>query len=81
MKRKDSKNSRNAFLDKKMLREMIKSGEIKGISDVKELLKEMFADILQELLEAEIGDPLGYSKYYYDHKLTDNTRNGYFLVV
>ncbi len=77
MKRKDSKNSRNVFLDKKILREMIKSGEIKGVSDVEELLKGMFADILQELLEAEMEDSLGYSKYDYNHKMTDNDRNGY----
>lgn len=76
-RRQDSNSSRNEFLDKKILKEMIKSGEIKGIKDIEQILKNMFSDLIQEFLEAEMDNTLGYSKYDYKHKLTDNSRNGY----
>ncbi|SJZ95927.1 Transposase, Mutator family [Cetobacterium ceti] len=36
------------------------------------------ADTVQSMLEAEIEDELGYSKYDYKNKDTSNTRNGYY---
>ena len=40
-------------------------------------LNEMFRDILQEILEAEMDEYLGYTKYDYTEKAIDNSRNGY----
>ena len=39
--------------------------------------KDMFGDLLQQFLEAEVDDTFGYSKYDYKNKNTDNARNGY----
>ncbi len=65
------------LLNKDTLKEMIKSGQIEGVKDIEDILKGMFGDVLQQFLEAEMDDALGYSKYDYKHKNTDNARNGY----
>lgn len=45
--------------------------------DVQEMLKELLGDTLQGMLEAEMDEKLGYSKYDYRNKETDDSRNGY----
>ena len=49
----------------------------KDAQDVQEMLKDLLGDTLQGMLEAEIDDKLGYSKYDYQNKHTDDSRNGY----
>ena len=46
-------------------------------NDVQEMLKELLGDTLQGMLEAEMNEKLGYSKYDYQNKQTDDSRNGY----
>lgn len=46
-------------------------------SDVQEMLKDLLGDTLQGMLEAEMDEKLGYSKYDYRNKETDDSRNGY----
>lgn len=46
-------------------------------NDVQEMLKDLLGDTLQGMLEAEMDDHLGYSKYDYRNKETDDSRNGY----
>ncbi len=45
--------------------------------DVQDMLKDLLGDTLQGLLETEMESELGYSKYDYANKDTDNSRNGY----
>lgn len=49
----------------------------KTSQDVQEMLKDLLGDTLQGMLEAELDTELGYSKYDYSAKETDNSRNGY----
>ena len=49
----------------------------KDAGDVQEMLKDLLGDTLQGMLEAEMDEKLGYSKYDYQHKQTDDSRNGY----
>lgn len=44
--------------------------------DVQDMLKDLLGDTLQEMLEAEMDQKLGYSKYDYQNKDTDDSRNG-----
>ena len=44
---------------------------------VQEMLKDLLGDTLQGMLEAEMDEKLGYSKYDYKNKDTDNSRNGH----
>ena len=41
------------------------------------MLKDLFAGTIQEMLEAELEDHLGYERYYNKSKGTANSRNGY----
>lgn len=45
--------------------------------DVQEMLKDLLGDTLQGMLEAEMDEHLGYSKYDYQNKETTDSRNGY----
>ncbi|EYE87138.1 transposase Mu, partial [Fervidicella metallireducens AeB] len=40
-------------------------------------LKELFKDVLEEMLQAELDTTLGYEKYDVKNKQTDNSRNGF----
>ena len=45
--------------------------------DVQDMLKDLLGDTLQGMLETEMDEKLGYSKYDYQNKDTDDSRNGY----
>jgi len=51
-----------------------------GVSDVagvQDLFKELVSSVLENGLEGELEEELGYSKYDYRNKETDNSRNGH----
>lgn len=62
---------------KEMIRELVKEEKFTSTSEVMDTLKEMFREVLQEALEVEMEDQLGYDKYNLSAKETKNTRNGY----
>ena len=47
------------------------------MDDIQNLFKETIAEFMENGLEAELDDELGYSKYDYKNKDTDNSRNGH----
>ncbi|HYD90496.1 MAG TPA: IS256 family transposase [Flavobacterium sp.] len=63
--------------EKSKLRELIQEYGIKDLKDVHEFIKALTAETIQEVLEGELETELGYSKYDYKNKATDNSRNGY----
>ena len=50
---------------------------ISSMEDIQDLFKETIAEFMENGLEAELDDELGYSKYDYKNKDTDNSRNGH----
>lgn len=64
-------------VSKELLREYIKEQKFTNANDILGALKEMFRDVLQESLEAEMDEALGYGKYNSIEKTNDNSRNGY----
>ena len=46
----------------------------KDAQDVQDMLKDLLGETLQGMLEAEMDDHLGYSKYDYKNKETDDSR-------
>lgn len=64
------------MLKKELLREFIRENNLTTAQELQQALKELFASTLQEMLEAELEDHLGYSKYDYKNKTTKNSRNG-----
>jgi putative transposase len=65
------------IIPKDQLKALIKEYNLKDPKDIQEMLKKLFGDTLQEMLEAELDHELGYTKYDYKNKATDNSRNGY----
>lgn len=65
-----------SFSRKELIKQLIKETKPTSAKDVQETLKDLFADTLKEMLEAELDDHLGYSKYDYKNKSTTNSRNG-----
>lgn len=64
-------NNRN-----RLIKEVIKESNIKSTDDIHNALKDIFADTIKEMLEAELDNHLGYSKYSHRNKGNSNRRNG-----
>ena len=65
------------LLPREQLRQLIKENDIKDVNGIYDTLKDMFKDVLQEMLEAEMDVTLGYGKNEAKGKDTTNIRNGY----
>ena len=46
------------------------------MDDIQNLVKETIAEFMENGFNVEMDDELGYSKYDYKNKDTDNSRNG-----
>jgi len=66
-----------AIIPKDQLRKLLKEHKVKDAKDIQEVLKKLFGDALAEMLEAELENELGYSKYDYKNKEIPNSRNGH----
>lgn len=66
-----------SIIPKDQLRALLKEYKVKDAKDIQDVLKKLFGDALQEMLEAELDNNLGYSKYDYKNKETENSRNGH----
>lgn len=62
---------------KEFINSLIEHYHPEDVNDVQEMLKDLLGDTLQGMLEAEMDDKLGYSKYDYKNKETDDSRNGF----
>ena len=75
MARKNRPPEENARREK--IRELLQMANISSMDDIQNLFKETIAEFMENGLEAELDDELGYSKYDYKNKDTDNSRNGH----
>ena len=71
-KRSPEENARRA-----KIRELLLSSNISSMEDIQDLFKEAIAEFMESGLEAELDDELGYGRYDYRNKDTDNSRNGH----
>ena len=62
---------------KEFIDSLLKHYNPKDAEDVQEMLKDLLGDTLQGMLESELDEHLGYSKYDYKEKETSNSRNGF----
>ncbi|QAT43638.1 IS256 family transposase [Aminipila luticellarii] len=60
-----------------LINQLLSTYKPEDTNDVHSMLKDLLGDTLQGMLEAELEDQLGYSKYDYKNKETDNRRNGF----
>ena len=61
---------------KKLVQEFIKSNDFKSANDIQVALRDLFKDAIQEMLNAELTEHLGYEKNEYTQD-NENYRNGY----
>lgn len=59
------------------IREVLQASNISSMDDIQNLFKETIAEFMENGLDAELDEELGYSKYDYRNKETDNSRNGH----
>jgi transposase-like protein len=59
------------------IRELLQISGVSSMDDIQDLFKETIAEFMENGLEAELDDELGYSRYDYKNKETENSRNGY----
>ena len=59
------------------IRELLQLSNISSMEDIQSLFKETIAEFMENGLDAELDDELGYSRYDYKNKETDNSRNGH----
>ena len=59
------------------IRELLQISGVSSMEDIQNLFKETIAEFMENGLDAELDDELGYSKYDYRNKDTDNSRNGH----
>lgn len=62
---------------KKRLLELAQGLDLKNANDFQGLFRDMMSLVLENGLDGELDDELGYSKYDYKNKATNNSRNGY----
>ena len=58
-------------------RQFLKENNLKDADSIGDALVAQFKDLLQEALEAEMDNKLGYSKYDWRNKEVENSRNGH----
>lgn len=65
------------LLEKKELKELLKEKNVKTLDDFNSLMGELSREVLENLLDGEMTDFLGYDKYDHKAKRIDNSRNGF----
>lgn len=58
------------------IRELLQMSNVGSMDGIQSLFKETIAEFMENGLESELDEELGYSKYDYRNKTTDNSRNG-----
>ena len=75
MSRKARTPEEQARRDK--IRALLQESNVTSMADIQNLFKETIAEFMENSLEAELEESLGYGKYAYKSKDTDNSRNGH----
>lgn len=75
MNRKARTAEEQAHRDK--IRALLQESNVTSMEDIQNLFKETIAEFMENSLEAELEESLGYGKYAYKSKDTDNSRNGH----
>ena len=71
------KRSPEETAQREKIRELLEVTNVGSMEDIQNLFNETIAEFMENGLESEMEDELGYSKYDYKKKATDNSRNGH----
>jgi len=56
---------------------LLKNAHVEDLGELQALMKEMMKQVVEGSLEGELEEELGYTRYDYRQKDTDNSRNGF----
>lgn len=73
----EKREKRKPMFSREVMKEFIRENKIVTAEDAQNAVKNLFAETLQELLEAEMDHSLGYEKNDLESKETLNRRNGH----
>ena len=59
------------------IRELLEVAGVKGMEDIQQLFRETIAEFMEDGLDAEMDEHLGYDRYDTKEKETDDSRNGH----
>ena len=59
------------------IRELLQESNVTSMEDIQNLFKETIAEFMENGLDAELDEELGYTRYDYKNKETENSRNGH----
>ena len=65
------------FTDREGIKEYLKEKDIRDLGELDSFFKEMAGVMLEAMMEGERDEYLGYGRYDYENKGTNNSRNGY----
>jgi transposase-like protein len=68
---------KSEFVNYDYIKERYREGKPITKEEVNEVFKEAFSGVFEQIFQAELESKLGYSKYDYKNKETENSRNGY----
>lgn len=71
------KRTPEEIVRKECAKALMKELNVKDMDDIQDLFEIFVSAALEGGLEAELDEELGYSKYDYRNKETENSRNGY----
>jgi putative transposase len=71
------KTSKNILTDKEMELVSLLMQDCQSTGDIQTKLKRLFAGTIEQMLEAEMEEHLGYEKHSIDGNNSGNSRNGY----
>ena len=69
--------TKTRFLFSSVGESAVAESNISSMDDIQNLFKETIAESMEDGLETELDDELGYSRYDYRNKSTENSRNGH----
>ncbi len=75
MEEKERKIAKEEAMNK-LVKEILKNGDVKTVFDVESKLKQSFGKVIQSMLEEEMNEHLGHEKYEYSKENKTNYRNG-----
>ncbi len=71
------KTSKNILTEKEMELVQLLMADCKSTGDIQDKLKRLFSGTIEQMLEAEMDEHLGYEKNSIEGNNTGNSRNGY----
>lgn len=77
MSRRGRKRTEEEQARRDLISQLLATANVQSMSDIQELFKETIVEFMENSLEAELDEELGYDPYDVKNKNTDNSRNGH----